>query len=859
MKKILIRSALSFWLCLAFLAHGADHVSNAGFETGAPGASPPRWVRWGEAEGMVWVIDAAHKHTGRQSLRITDVNRNGNSYCCSERLPVAPNERYTVSCWVRAEKSQPARLAIQMLGAGSQSFLGWQGANVVAGPEWCQVVCVLDKLKRGTVAVRISLIPTAMDRDGTGTVWFDDVEFRKSRETDMTTVQPRTRLALDAPTGAYEVVYFPEDTQTVSVTPPTFVWKRQQNAPGYVLQYSVREDFAPADTTTVACPLSVHTPRQTLAPGRWFWRYGVGSTAEADMVFSRVRAFTIGSDAVKMPFPDVKETVARLAARRHPRIGVLPDGLQALRHRATGEWSAQIKTAIKQARDYAGKPLLPEPGLLPPQNDPTWGPVFIKIMQDVRQFLRQMDHCAFVYMLTGDEDAGQEARRRLMHTMQWDPNGATKLSHNDEPGTEIVRLCPRTYDRIHPLLSEAERETCRKVFIVRMPQLYEAVQRGAFESKPFSSHAMGYYLPDLTEACLAMAGEIDVEEWLAYCLQMLWAPFYPPYGGDDGGWAEGPGYWGWIAEVAMRIFVVVDRAIGVPVAQRPWLRQTGYYKLYGNPPYSKISPFGDGQDGAASKPHIMYILGTYFRDPYLLWYAEQKNYQPGLRALFLYGSPDFVGKDPSDLPQGRCFWDVGLACMHSDLANGEESVNVLMRSCPFGSVSHAYADQNAFVISAYGEALAIASGYYPYYGSPHHKQWSWETKAANCITIDGRGQNTRDWWAKGKITRFETTSGWDLAVGDATAAYDGRLERFHRHILFLKPTVDRPQPAIVIYDVEVAAGTATFEWWLHALDSMKIDTDQQRVCILRGNAGLQVDFLTPQALHFEQTDQFTVP
>ncbi len=839
---------------------GAENLAqNPGFEGGESGKAPTQWRRWGEAAGMTCAADTARAHTGKYALKLTDVNKKGNSYCVGGRIPVEAGTVYIVSCWVWAEKDQAVRLAVQMYGEGESNLRGWQYTSAVAGPRWQKVVKVLDRVAPGTAAAQISLVPTDMDKAGTGTVWFDDVEFRKTGKGDVQPVREKLMADLNAATGAREAAYFPENGQTVQMNPPSFVWKRRPDTSEYILQYSRSEDFSPESTAIVRCPLSVHTPGEVLDSGRWFWRYGVEQPAPIGRVFSHARGFEVPATAVAVPFPDVKQVVAQLAARPHPRVGVKEGELQALRERAASDWSAQVAEAVKKAEAYAGQDLLAEPAFLPPQSDSTWGPKFIRIMQKVRSFLREMDHCAFVYLLTGNERAGQEARRRLMHTMAWDPNGSARLSHNDEPGTEIVRLCPRAYDRIYPLLSEAEREKCREVFAVRMPQLYEALAGAHFESNPFSSHAMGYFLPDLTEASLAMAGEIEVEEWLSYCLQMLWAPFYPPYGGEDGGWAEGPRYWGWIAEVTARIFVVVDRALGVPIAQRPWLRQTGYYRLYGNPPNSKASPFGDGQARPASRRSIMYALGAYFRSPYLLWYSEQQDYSPDLRTLFLYGSPDIASQSPSELPQGRCFPDVGLACMHSDLGSEAENIHVMMRSSPYGSISHAYADQNAFVLGAFGEDLAIASGYYPYYGSPHHKQWSWQTKAANCITVDGQGQNTRSWEAKGKIVRFESSERWHLAVGDATAAYGGRLDRFLRHILFLRPHGDDQQAAIVILDDLSSPKPATFEWWLHAREAMQIDEQQQRVVTQSGAARLRVDFLTPGPLNFTQTDQFTVP
>jgi hypothetical protein len=75
------------------------------------------------------------------------------------------------------------------------------------------------------------------------------------------------------------------------------------------------------------------------------------------------------------------------------------------------------------------------------------------------------------------------------------------------------------------------------------------------------------------------------------------------------------------------------------------------------------------------------------------------------------------------------------------------------------------------VLHAFGEPLAISSGYYDCYASPHHKAWTWQTKAANSITVDGEGQTIRSPGAKGEIAAFATNDYAHYALGNARAAY----------------------------------------------------------------------------------------
>jgi len=65
---------------------------------------------------------------------------------------------------------------------------------------------------------------------------------------------------------------------------------------------------------------------------------------------------------------------------------------------------------------------------------------------------------------------------------------------------------------------------------------------------------------------------MDVNEMLHYTLLQLWSPFYPPYGDADGGWNEGPAYWGWIARVCAHTYTLVQRATGIAVDERSNMR-----------------------------------------------------------------------------------------------------------------------------------------------------------------------------------------------------------------------------------------------------------------------------------------------
>ncbi len=658
----------------------------------------------------------------------------------------------------------------------------------------------------------------------------------------------------------FRTVARPADGETLSVTPPCFVYPATKLYDAYVIEVSRKRDFSDS-AQRFAGRYMLYAPHEAMAPGRYFWRWRPGKIDDGQTEWSAVRAFTIADDATAVPFPDVAAVARRIGAS-HPRVAISAAELPELRQRALvafgPQWLARVKRIAEQMRD---KPLLPEPDYLPDVKDPHRAEVYQKTFRTTRPFMRELATLAENYLLTGDELSGQEAHRRLLHLVAWDPRGSTSLRNNDEAGTEIVRFCPTALDRIAPLLSAAEKQRCLDCFVVRMSEMRDRWRRRPFEMYPYESHNMGYYLPDLLEASLALVGEAPVEEMLDYTMLQLWSPFYPPYGGSDGGWAEGPSYWGWSTQVFARLYRLVHLATGAPVEFRSNLRNASLFKLYDNPPYFKMSPFGDGQESPAGGWSAMSMLAALYGDPYAKWYADQRLHGPRRRhrlSALLFDDSQVAAKAPTDLPPGRAFCDVGLAAMHSALADPTKNVALLLRSCPFGSISHAYADQNTFALDVYGEPLIIASGYYQLYGHPHHAQWTRQTKASNSVLVNGQGQCARDWNAKGRLAAFETTAAGDYAVGDATQAYGGRLDRFVRRVVFLRPVHTGGEPIIVIRDELAAPRLSTFQFLLHAVNKMDVDPETQRVVVAKGASRCRVDYLAPVKLAFHQDDRFPV-
>ncbi len=151
-----------------------------------------------------------------------------------------------------------------------------------------------------------------------------------------------------------------------------------------------------------------------------------------------------------------------------------------------------------------------------------------------------------------------------------------------------------------------------------------------------------------------------------------------------------------------------------------------------------------------------------------------------------------------------------------------------------------------------GRRLAIASGYYDDYGTQHWREWYKQTRATNAITFDGgQGQGMNDKALAGEVTRFESGNGFDYAIGRAERAYDGKLTKAQRAIVYLRPDT------VVVHDLLAASAPHTWEWNIHAVNRMTV-VAPNRVALRNAPAQMCVEMVSGPEVQFSQTDQFTV-
>jgi hypothetical protein len=100
------------------------------------------------------------------------------------------------------------------------------------------------------------------------------------------------------------------------------------------------------------------------------------------------------------------------------------------------------------------------------------------------------------------------------------------------------------------------------------------------------------------------------------------------------------------------------------------------------------------------------------------------------------------------------------------------------------------------------------------------------------------------------LTAFESTDGYDYAEGEAAPAYQGRIERFRRCMLHIRPGV------FAMFDDLRAAQPASFQWLLHAYNKIRVAETSRVLRIENAPAAMDVHLLLPDRVNFTQTDKY---
>ena len=650
-----------------------------------------------------------------------------------------------------------------------------------------------------------------------------------------------------------EMPYRPVDKDICEQNPPDFSWPYVNIAKSYNLIVCKDEAMTDIAYEKKGITLNVYNFDVVFDIGTYYWSVQFETKDGRFSEWSDVRRFTILPTAVPFIVDSAETMINKLKGIGHPRIAVNKNTIDEFRKLSEGVSKSTYSTLYKTAEKYLE-------GTIPKEPVCTSTDEAAAMYKEVQTMCGLIRTCAFVYLISGEERFGDFAVTALLEMASWDPEGATAYQWQDQAYREIVVNAAYAYDWTYNLMEEDEKAKVLKMLKVRMKVMAEisigvtGEEDGTLEKLPYGSHnwtAFGYLLI----SAIATLGEVEEAE--TYLTKGL--PFYinvmAPWGGEDGGWSQGTGYWA--ASMTRHHDLNYTLKINdiINIYEKAFFRNHINYAIY-NTGKNGGAPFGDGASGNVTSDMQLVIkaLSSMANSEYAKWYYDYIGIGATniYEKYFIEDDSNIVKKAPVYLPKAHLFSDIGWTAHHSELVD-DNKISLFFKSSPYGSYNHSHADQNSFVIYAYGEPLAIDSGYYDSYWSEFDLGYTRKTYAHNAITYDGgKGQPIHSKNASGEIVNFITHPDFDLVSGDATNAYTDKtkestindervLDKVLRHIIYV-----RPDMFIVIDDLKAKGDAESkFEWWLNAYEDIKFTDDKTGAIITKNNVQLDAEIVYP--------------
>jgi hypothetical protein len=675
----------------------------------------------------------------------------------------------------------------------------------------------------------------------------------------------------------------PEDCQITRLAPPLFAWTEPRDAPTADVSAFLRDTTQPFEIT-VRRNNAVVARKKTLRPAAAFtssdaaWSAGdytwsiAFAAKNGARIESAARRFRILPGATALDWPDGKTLAARVALRPFPRP--LPEGqtFASLKQAIdAGEYHQPWIDFERLTRSYLSTSAFPLPREPTQANRMVYGSpesvaaaLALQVPIEIEE--RIIRSLAYLYRFTAEDALKAAAIARMRNLAAWSLAGASaKNADFDISNRAIYRALAEGLDLLWGELSAAERAAWVKVVRTRMQPILKAFD--GFDTQPYDSHLVGETAVAL-ETLLHVAGMPGFPEAQAY-LAETWERYrfgFNVWGGEDGGWSNSVAY-GWYSLVLTSTANAALRVVaGVDMARHPYVRRLGHFHM------AFVAPANDGLfltfgDGAETPtffswyvPDSYRLLSALVRDPEQEWYWRAHPATVHLRGSGKLSPWHFMlagvarAVEPPRQPDLRAWVsaDAGVGALFSKISDPGRSA-LYMRASRYGSVSHSHADQNAIAFDSRGQNMLISSGYYPYYGSPHHMGVARLTRYKNALTFDGGiGQNETvenpaiaptvpgltnySMDNRGELLNFHDGPRWGVLTGDASNAYRPRQRAYPYTYgaplvdsAFRSATYDRVKRIAVIYDYARSTDQRRWELNFHALSPFQSAGSTQRI------------------------------
>jgi hypothetical protein len=645
----------------------------------------------------------------------------------------------------------------------------------------------------------------------------------------------------------------PKNNTEPGTNPPLLAWKGDAGQQGFSLRVSINPDLKAPCLAVDDLSDPLFLPDTAFEPGTYYWQWDNGQDQ------SEIFNFKITAAATHFEVPPPAVWLERLP-QAHPRLFVdkTTHAPAAVNEKLKPELLRQAEALKAEEHIIAEPPFLQDKT----QDHQAFFEVWYPTMWNSRRFVKGAETLALAHLVSGDTSYAQAACQRLASISRWDPDGSTHVEHNDEAHMSVIWHGAIACDWVWDHFTEDERQRVIAQFRRRGENTFAHIHdTGIYGITRFDSHA-GREIVFLALIALVFHEHIpQAQTWLEWLRPVL-CGMWPIWAEDDGAWDAGPSYGLAYVQIMTLFATGLKGATGIDLYQRPFWNNHADWRRRIVPHYAEWIGFGDHSQRWASgwrnAADLVDLIGRETGSRQYAAYVEalrsETDFQrePGARSMPGFNSQLFLCPQPptdtAPAPKNdsvlRAFTDAGWAAFRTHLDDAERDLAFIFRSSPYGSISHAHANNNDFVIHVGGRVMAMPSGYYGGarlgYGGDHHAHWVWHTKSHNCVTLSDAPQIMRSPASTGKLQGAYEDKHLAYVCGNADASYIDRAQNCRRHVFFLKRhscwvLIDQfvAQPGIV----------SALQWNIHSWEQFTVDEGQRSFSLKRGDSHLHGHFV----------------
>lgn len=594
---------------------------------------------------------------------------------------------------------------------------------------------------------------------------------------------------------------------------------------------------------------AVYIPVDALGDGRLFTKK-VLSTWDGLVILDAAQNYQAGQQrdiTLYLMFQrpkaaQVKEDfMANGLAGQHPRVMVDQADFDRIKHNIeTDDLAKKWYQDMKNQADNAMK--------APPSTYVI--PDGLRLLSTSRAVLDRVSSCALVYKMSGDAAYAKRAYEELeaaANFPDWNPR------HYLDTG-EMSAAFAIGYDWLYDYLSGEQKGVVREALKANAVEVYLGMYAEKNWWTTLDSNWSFVCNGGGIMAAVALADELPDEcftmiENAMRSMELAHLRFAP-----DGGWYEGPGYWGYAMQYYTMLCSTLDTALGTDydITKSPGFKDTLNFLLNMEGALASFS-YSDTGVGKNNPFESMWLAQKFDQPDWAkvrVMQKEKNALATNIQDLLWYYPETAKGKGEISLPLDAYYRNTEVAASRSSWT--DSNMLYLAYKGGFANQSHGHLDNGSFVLDLNGVRWANDWGSDDYnlqgYGSWAPAQiYLKRAEAHNTLVINpAQDTNDQDPNAVTKIVRHEQKDTGSIGVVDLTPAYPEDVKSAYRGF-----KVEDYRNSVVVRDeLELTTPNSEIYWFLQTPieDPDKIEINGKTAVLTASNGSkLFLEFQTNAA------------